>query len=206
MGFFADVINEIIERVRKMLRMNNAQESQLRLEDVTLYPNRSELFSGNVDPDSLPKRASRFISEQKRLTEYLHYHFLIIKDVNKREEYKNRVKSLCNELDSIEKEFFQIQEQGGLTSLYSSVAGKHQRVSRELNAVIDEVNAVIDYCPWKKEKDNRFSFSNKSYYSAFSGVFNDKDFEIINNQIEIQKNLSEIAETHYCYGSGYGVF
>ena len=149
----------------------------------------------------LPSRARRYIDKQKQLTAHLHY--LVIPDEKKRHECQDRIKSLCGELDKIEKEFFKIREEfkfsnendyekmkaesDELDKLYHPVIEKHKNISRDLSAAIYEVN---DFIYFFKELDRDSSIS-------FFGSYRFHEISYLNSQIELQKTLWKLAQSQY---------
>lgn len=107
MGIFGDLKNGFQRNLNKVTDNKIAKTVTGAVSGIADAYSVMALKSKKRDLIALPRRASRYISCQKRITEHLH--FLLIKDKKKRQECQNRVKSLCGELDRIEKDFLRLR-------------------------------------------------------------------------------------------------
>lgn len=155
------------------------------------------LKSRKSDLLDLPRRAGRYIRCQKNITEHLH--FLVIRDEKKRRDYQNMVKSLCGELDSIEREFFKVGDGFNFSGddakldaeitefegLLRPVIERHREVSEKLAAVIKEVNNFIVLLD-KIEVE-----------FCFSGTYDENEIELLVLDSRTQKALWDNAQFQY---------
>ena len=180
-------------------------------EEVSKARYEGEIEDRKSDLLDLPYMAGRCIDKLKRITAHLHY--LVITDEKKRQECQDRIKSLCDELDKIEKEFFKIRdefkfsndndyermkaESDELEKLYSPAIEKYKNASRDLFAAIDEVNDFI-YGPKKHFSDRlerRVRFFGTSQYA-----------EMLDCQIDIQQSFWRRAQMQYENPEKYKIF
>ncbi|MEE3423625.1 MAG: hypothetical protein VZR11_13110 [Succinimonas sp.] len=112
MGFFDDIKSGIMRKVNTVTgNITSAVSDAVSgiAEEVFRARYEGKLEDRKSDLRYLPYMAGRCIVKQKQITNHLHY--LVIPDEKKRQEYQDRIKSLCGELDKIEKEFFKIREE-----------------------------------------------------------------------------------------------
>ena len=213
MGFFDDIsgimrkVNDVTGDIKSAVSdavSGIAQEVSKARYEGKIEDRKSDLLD-------LPSRASRYIDKQKQLTALLYY--LVIPDEKKRQECQDRIKSLCGELDIVEKEFFKIREEfkfsndndyekmkaesDELDKLYRPVIEKHKNISRDLSAAIDEVNNFIYLC---KEMNRDFSengfLSGRDEFSFF-GSYDSSEIRCFDSQIELQQIYRKEAQSQY---------
>ncbi len=205
MGFFDDIKSGIMRKVNNVTgNITSAVSDAVSgiAEEVSRARYEGKLEDGKSDLRDLPYMAGRCIVKQKQITNHLHY--LVITDEKKRQEYHDMIKSLCGELDKIEKEFFKIREDfkfsndndyemmkaesDELEKLYSPAIEKYKNVSRDLYAAIDEVNDFI--YGHKKHFSDRFERQVR-----FFGTY--QYAEMLDYQIKIQQSFWRRAQWQY---------
>lgn len=200
MGIFGDLKKGIQRNLNRVTDNKIAKTVTGGVSGIADACSSMTLKSKKHDLVRLPHRASRYISYQKSITEHLH--FLLIKDAKKRKECQNRVKSLCAELDSIEKEFLKVDERFNFSrgnddeklreevaefeSLLRPVIGRHREVSEKLEAVINEVNHFID--PSLIRHDEKF---------PFSGAYDESEIRSLKFKVRSQRQVWDIAQMQY---------
>ncbi len=211
MGFFDDisgimrkvnnVTGSITSAVSDAVSSIAEEVSKARYEGI-IEDRKSKIEDRKSDLRNLPFMAGRCINKLKQITAHLHY--LVITDENKRQECQDRIKSLCDELDIVEKEFFKIRdefkfsndndyekmkaESDELEKMYRPAIEKYKNASRDLFAAIDEVDDFI------YGHEEHFS----DHFEEQVGFFGtDQYAEMLDSQIMIQKSFWRRAQMQY---------
>lgn len=200
MGIFRDLKKVFQRNLNKVTDNKIAKTVTGAVSGIADAYGSMTLKSKKHDLVRLPRRASRYISCQKSITEHLHY--LLIKDAKKRKECQDRVKSLCGELDGIEKEFLKIDEGFNFSSgndearlkaevaefesLLRPMIERHRDVSERLEAAINEVdNFLLPPVPL---------FRGNFY---FTGNYGEGEIKLLRAKIRLQESIWNSAETQY---------
>ena len=198
MGIFGDLKKGFQRNLNRITDSKIAKSVTGALSGIADASSGSDLKSRKSDLQDLPRRAGRYIRCQKNITEHLH--FLVIRDEKKRREYQNMVKSLCGELDSIEREFFKVRdgfnfsgddakldaEVAEFEGLLRPVIERHREVSEKLDAVIKEVNNFIELL---------VPLPDQEFY--FSGTYDENEITILTTNVGTQKALWDNAQFQY---------